>query len=656
MRAPLVNNLPPVLHSTAKPPRTPVLEGKVAKPLHELLPLPEVSKEDVEASIQRAEMNPTIDPIWVECKEDMLKFSCAYFAAEMISGPPELPYDGEFLIGKHHEEWDDLLHKHEKMVIEAARDHGKSYYFSMAYPIWRAGYTHPGKLGYIFSNTQPLAEAFLALLKEEVCGNERLKHLVPSNVTDAKKWGKVSEISFRNGSVIRARGMGVKVRGGHPYWAIADDILEDDDIYSETIRNRHIDYFLSAINNMVVPGGQLVVVGTPMHFADLYGYLRETGEYYCAKYPAIDDQGQLLFPDRYDAALLAKRKREMGSPSRFAREFLCQPLSDEASLFPSALFRGGDVRVPYRLGLGHKFWERRGCVTYTGVDFAMSASSGADYTVIITLAQDGKGNRWIANIRRGRGWGFQRQLDEIKEEYAIMRPGVIHAEANQMQRIFTDELIRETDIPIRKFFTTGVQPKNPSRKGMTQVALSKHHLDRGVPSLRMSLENRKWRIPRGDPAAIEATDIWMGELQAMSWQQGKVVSVGAHDDCVMSTWMADAAVRMGGFNFSFGEDDLQPAELEPVDPNELTAVDRAMSQVPQLPEAMTPQPQEDPELPSGLLPGPHPETVDKGATDPYVQPESRPEPKPGGDDSWKPKQGAPLPGDMGAVGGFGGNF
>jgi hypothetical protein len=648
MRRPQVNNLPEILLSSEKPPRTPVLEGKVARPLGELIPLPDVTPEEVEASIRQAELNPVTDPIWVECHEDLLKHSLAYFAAEMISGPPELPYNGKFLIGKHHEDWDELIHTKEKMVLEAARDHGKSYFFSMAYPIWRAGYTHPGKLGYIFSNTQPLAEAFLAMVKEEVITNPKLRHLAPTSVTDHKKWGSAKEIEFRNGSTIRARGMGVKVRGGHPYWAIADDILEDDDIYSETIRNRHVDYFLSAINNMVVPGGQLIVVGTPMHFADLYGYLRETGEYHCAKYPAIDDQGRLLFPERYNAALLAKRRRELGSPSRFAREFLCQPLSDEASLFPSKLFEGGDVRIPYQLGLGHKFWERRGCITYTGVDFAMSASSGADYTVIFTVANDQRGNRWLANIRRGRGWGFQRQLDEIKEEYAIMRPGVIHAEANQMQRIFTDELIRETDMPIRKFFTTGVQPKNPSRKGMTQVALSKHHLDRGVPSLRMSLENRKWRIPRGDARSIELTDLWMGELQAMSWQDGKVVSVGAHDDLVMSTWMCDSAVRMGGFNFSFGEEDLAPASFPEIKPEEATAVDKAMVQVP---EQLEPAAEE---IDTSLAPGI--ERVDKADTDPYVQPKPTSDTQSHDDESWKPQQGAPLPGSFGAGSGFGGNF
>lgn len=448
-----------------------------------------------------------------------------------------------------------------------------SHFVSLAYPIWRAGYTHPGKLGYLFSSTQEMAESFLLIIKEECCKNPKLRHLVPKGTDDPAKWGKAKEIEFSNGSKIRARGTGVRVRGGHPYWAIADDILDDNDIYSETTRNKHTDYFLSAILNMVVPGGQLLVVGTPFHELDLYSHLKETGVFHCVTYPAIKDDGTVLFPERYSVERLEQKKKALKSPSRFAREFLCRPQSDEASLFPSSLFEG-PARVPYVLGLGYEFWEARGCELYTGVDFAMSASAGGDYTVIFTVAKDRYGVRWIANIRRGKGWGFQRQLDEIKEEFAIMRPCVIHAEANQMQRIFTDELLRETDIPIRKFFTAGVQPRQPWRKGMSQLTLSKNHLEKGVPSLRMSLENGKWRIPRGDERSIEMTDIWMGELQSMSFQNGKVVGVGRHDDVAMACWICDTAVRAGGFGFSFGDEEEEEAAEIPEE--ELTEIDKSM--------------------------------------------------------------------------------
>jgi hypothetical protein len=39
----------------------------------------------------------------------------------------------DFQLSYHHIEWGDLVHHHKKLCIEAARDHGKSYYFSNAY-------------------------------------------------------------------------------------------------------------------------------------------------------------------------------------------------------------------------------------------------------------------------------------------------------------------------------------------------------------------------------------------------------------------------------------------------------------------------------------------------------------------------------------------
>jgi hypothetical protein len=181
------------------------------------------------------------------------------------------------------------------------------------------------------------------------------------------------------------------------------------------------------------------------------------------------------------------------------------------------------------------------------VDIAMSAETGGDYFVIFTVAVDGRGNRWVANLRREKGMSFQAQLDAIKDEYYLMKPETILIEANQMQRVWTDEIVRETDIPVKKFFTTGVggtQPAQPWKKGATSISVNKHHLDRGVP-LRISLENRKWRIPRGDEKSIELTDYWIGEMGAIGWIDGKVQSVGEHDDMPMACWMTNTAVTMG---------------------------------------------------------------------------------------------------------------
>lgn len=505
------------------PPRTPLINGKIVDPNERATKFDDPESRDA-------------------LHDQLLTVSCAYYAIKMLQGPLTAPYHGKFLIGRHHLEWDEAIREHNRILTRAARDHGKSFFWCVSYPIWKADYNHPGSLGYIFSASQTLAEERLKEATDQLEGNKKLEHLVP--VGRDRTWTK-REIKTATNTVIRARGWGTRIRGGHPHWIVADDCLDDHSLYSETIRNRSTEFFFSAISNMIVPDGQIVIDGTPMHFADLYGKVEQTKRYYVLDFPARNDQGEVLFPERYSDEALLDKAQEIG-PTRFAREFMVQPLTDEASLFPSHLFAGNEVRVPYRLGLPASYWEEKGWLRYTGVDIALSTEVGADYFVIFTVAVDGAGIRWIVDILREKGMSFQAQKDAIKEAYAKYLPEVIHIEANQMQRVWPQEIVRETSLPIRSFFTSGTQPKQDWKRGMTTVTVNKHHLDRGVPSLRLSLENKRWKIPRGDEVAIEKTDQWMGELQCISIQEGKVVSVGEHDDLVMATWMADTAIRLSG--------------------------------------------------------------------------------------------------------------
>ena len=556
-RTPVIGKLPTWLVRNTRPERTPLVRGCAVPFMGDLLKRIDVSAEEVEAAVDVAGAAGDDDPLLHAVAQTALQSNCALFAAEKLRGPKTPPYDGHFILGKHHISWDDLLSE-SRVNILAARDHGKSYFWTFAYPIWKARYWK-GCCTYIFSATQQLAESFLRMIKEEITENPELEDMLPLRVDKAR------ELRTAQGSVIRARGYGVKVRGGHPDNIICDDVLGDDDIYSETIRRKNIDYFLSSITNMIVPGGQIIVVGTPMHQGDLYHELESAGEYVCRKYPALDKQGKPLFPERYNEQQLAAKKRELKSAARFAREYMCEPLSDEASLFPSKLFEGAEVRLPYRLGLPASYWESRGMVRYTGVDIALSAEVGSDYFVIFTVAVDDVGNRWIVDIVRKKGMSFTAQVDAIKDNAYKYRPEVVHIEANQAQRVWSDEVERTSDIRVRRFFTTGVggrQPARPWKKGATAVAVNKHHLDRGVPSLRMGLEAKKWRIPRGDEHSIEETDHWIGEMSAMGWIDGKVVSVAEHDDTVMACWMTDAAVRMGGVRMEFLGD--EPVRAEPV--------------------------------------------------------------------------------------------
>jgi hypothetical protein len=497
--------------------------------------LEEIDEDDLDERI-RAIMSGATDHGWEQLMQSLMLNSCAFFAQEVLRGPPEAPYHGRFVISEHHEEWDELIINHDRLCLEAPRDHGKTFFFNMAYPIWQS-IRRPASIGYIFSATKEQAIRILADIKDELENNPKLQHLVPTNKVGAR-WSATA-IQLTNGSVIYARGFGTRVRGAHPHWIVVDDGLNDEDMYSEMVRRKHIEYFYSAISNMIVPGGQIIVIGTPFHSADLYGDLSQNEAYCFVRYQAFKKDGTALWPARYNKKLLEKKKREIGSV-RFTREFMCEPISDEMSLFPLYLFQNPLVQQPtVRLGMPREFWVDLGIVSfYMGVDFALSSSVEADYTVLWIMGLDQYGNRQIIEIVRGKGLPYQMQLSKILEMGRLYEPGIIFVEANQAQRIFGDELIRTTDLPI-KHYTTGSE---------------KNSLDKGVPSLRVLLENGKFRIPRGDKRSVELTNTWVEEMRSFTWVDGKLQSVAAHDDTVMACWICDQAIRHGGFSFDFGED------------------------------------------------------------------------------------------------------
>jgi len=491
------------------------------------------------------------DPHWQRLYREMLRSSLTFFAREILG----------IEIGPHIYQWGELVAKHPRLAINAARDHSKSTFFSYAYPIWRA-WMHPGCEVYIFSATLESAMEFLDII---VYGRNNLrglvdiphlKHLVPSE-DDFRRDPKVrlnrQDVRLTNGSRIRAVGYGKKMRGRHPHYIVCDDVLNDEDLFSETVRRKHIEYFNSAIANMVHPQGQIVAVGTPFHQADLWGFLRKNPIYAFRKYPGIikdPDTGNdaALFPWRWSLDALRKKKREIGSVA-FTREILCQPISDDLSIFPSHLFpplydRTLSIRpTPEAI-------RARGWSTYMGVDIAISANVGADYFVIFVIAVDDHGQHFIVDIRRSKGLPFKRQLEEIELWARYYECSLVFIESNQAQRVWSDEMKRTTDVPVKEFLT---------------LAQNKYPLDKGIPGLRILLENGKLTIPRGDAISRQVTDVWIGECVSFGFLDGKLQGAGEHDDTVMGWWLASEARKAGGFSFAIGDDSADgaaDAELE----------------------------------------------------------------------------------------------
>lgn len=459
-------------------------------------------------------------------------------------------------IGAHYSAWSDMVSEYDRIALLAGRDLGKSTCFTYAYPIWRA-WGEPGSEIYLFSKTMEQAQDYLDYIIYGKPGTAIrgmieipvLNEIVPhasgrgKGGTAAKARLKRTDVRFLNGSRIRVAGYGKAVRGKHPKYIVLDDVLNDESMWSEMVRRKEIEYFRSAIINMCPPGGQIIDVGTPLHVSDLHGWLKENPAYAYAEFPLIirdpkTGKERALYPKRYPLETLHKKKIEVGSLA-FAREIMLQPLNDDISIFPEVLFPPCyDKTICLRPSKSQI--KTRKLTVSIGVDIARSANVGSDFFVIFVVGRDPKGNQHIIDIRRSKGLAFRQQLHEIEIAAQLYDPALIFIESNAMQQLYSQELRRETDLPIKEFET---------------LATNKYPLDKGVPGQRLLLENRKVVIPRGDQFSIDMTDLWLNECRQFGYIDGKLQGIGAHDDTVMAWWLATEASRAGGFSFVFGEGD-----------------------------------------------------------------------------------------------------
>jgi hypothetical protein len=451
-----------------------------------------------------------------------------------------------FDLNWHHLEWGDIAQRHNKFNVIAARDHGKSYFFANAYFAWKmyryqpvVGFGRPrkdlalSKRGYLFSFSQQQAVDLLDILKSTIEENDELRDKLFPGRGDG--WAK-TDIVAKNGARVTTKGFGSSVRGAHPGYIMIDDGLKDNVIYSSVQRKKSIDYFHAVIMNMIVPDGQVGVVGTPFHSNDLYGDLKTKQNWHVREYPAIFPDGRILWRERWGFEGLMDKKETQGNMI-FSRENLCRPVTNESTIFPQSIIELSYVRMEdYTFVRSRSAFKRTFDRVVVGVDFSISSSVGADYTVIITAGIDENDNIWLMNITRFKGKTFAEQLAVLKGINQSFQPDIMVMEDNVFQQIFVQES-EKAGLPVQGH-TTG---KN------------KYDLKAGLPGLAILYERGKIRCPRGNQESKDIGDSLALELSSVTWTDKGLEGVGEHDDQAMSLWLTSVAAKKltEGFNFRF---------------------------------------------------------------------------------------------------------
>ena len=446
-------------------------------------------------------------------------------------------FDQRYEVNWHHLEWGNLMQTYQYLVLIAARSHSKSMTCSWAYPLWKLfrynknaeGARGMEAEGMIITSEMTLSTHFTTKVRDEIENNDYLrKHLFPES---KDSWGKES-FTCKNGASIFAKSYSSKMRGRHPHWIIVDDLLDESAMYSADQRAKFENIFNAVIMNMIEPGCQVVVVGTPFSDLDLYATLKKDPRFWVFEYPAIFPDGSLLWANRFSLEELLAKKESQGSII-FSREILVKPVSSESTIFPHEMtlpcFDRSFAMIKNGYGLQNKYKR-----IVLGADFAISANVGADYSVFFVAGIDRNDHIWILHMYREKGKSFAEQMGMLKMLYVNFKFDIAIVEANQMQQIFVQEMARN-NIPVEGH-TTG---KN------------KYSLEEGLPSLAILFEQKRIHFPYQDQFSRDQVDIVGSELSSMAWTDRGLQGVGTHDDTVMALLMVKIAASRNSFDFTF---------------------------------------------------------------------------------------------------------
>jgi phage terminase large subunit-like protein len=358
---------------------------------------------------------------------------------------------------------------------------------------------------------------------------------------------------------LEAVGTGAAIVGGHFDLIVCDDLESDRNVASPTVRAKTREWWRSTVAPMLVRDGAILVIGTRKHYDDLYehmikdptyrvlhdrailewpsshGFRLETDEHGREVISGIDvEGGRALWEERPLDYLLTER-RAIGE-RLFSREFQNEVQDDSAAPFKMAWIDEAKERGA-RWSLGQIPPEVVDIVQ--GWDFSLvtdpkrAEARDTDYTVGITWGRASNGDRYLIDIFRRRGMSQAELQGRVKGEYAKYgdRVRVVAVERNAFGELHFMGLQRSTDLPLKAHLTT-------SKKADPWE---------GVPALSVLFENAKVILPSRTEADRERLDPLIHEL----WSLGKA----AHDDTVMSLWIAETWLRKSAFVYSvaFGE-------------------------------------------------------------------------------------------------------
>lgn len=470
---------------------------------------------------------------------ESLKF-IAFIRAAGLEGnvSPEAHYKiGDALFSKDKKDWN--------LLIECLRGMGKSTVveYAVIYICALGYWPNFGACPFIVflgASQEGNTKAFFKNIAGKIFASEFLMSLFKLDSKNYRQTDSEMELVNSEGvlTFIAGRGMSVNWRGARsPSGArvsvlIADDVLTNESMTSETIRNTvETNWFNSALPALEPSKHKIIYIGTPLSEADLLHKLKNSGTYtliqfpLCDKFPCSEAEFKSVWPDRFTYEYVTRmfdQYKGAGRTQSFYQEYMLE-VTDLATL----IIDEEDINwFDYSIFLKNKAKYNYYVVT----DFATSTKKSADYSTIGVIAVSSN-NDWLLVDGQCKRQTMQENIDDLFAYATKWKPIYVGIETSGQQGGFIS--IMQDMMMERNVWFQFARKQGSKELG---IRPAKDKVSRFVKGVQPKFKQGKVWFPRPDTIPIslfrltELLDEMVNELSKFTMAGG--VAALKHDDAI----------------------------------------------------------------------------------------------------------------------------
>lgn len=323
-----------------------------------------------------------------------------------------------------------------RLLIVAPPGHAKSTWLSLILPPWYLG-RHPEQSLLFFTSSDTMARQFGGTVKSTLEGNMAHGDVFPdprARPDPARGWS--TDGLYLQGTpygskdpAYRALGYGAAVVGARAHGIILDDPLTQEQARSPVEQLKARQYHDLTVDSRLHPDGWELAIMTRWHDLDLAAHLGAKSEWTTLHLPAIDEQNQALWPERFPLDWLEAKRADIGGPL-----FACVYQGDPRSL-GGLVFKEANWFRPLPPDLDRskltivQFW-----------DLAFSERQTADYTVAATVGALEDGRLYLLSLYRARLSPNDLEAAMLAQ-IALHRPSAVGVEEAAFKQAVTFDLV-----------------------------------------------------------------------------------------------------------------------------------------------------------------------------------------------------------------------